>query len=265
MIRLYQMHGHQLFFMTDSVLNPSAADLADEFIKSGTALYYDTYFRVDGPSGHIENTLLWRRGGMYRVRMGTESGSPKILAAMNKGITREQIKASVSALAHAGIKTTTYWVIGHPGETEADFRMTLDLVEELKDDIFQAECNPFLYHYSGQFASDQWASHRLLLYPEKYLKMLVFSSWTLNREPLREEAYRRMHRFEAHCRKLGIPNPYSLKEYREADARWKQLHQHAVPSMLDFMSRARYIDECRNIKVVSPLKNTRNRKEDFDF
>ena len=74
-----------------------------------------------------------------------------------------------------------------------------------------------------------------------------------------------MHRFEAHCRKLGIPNPYSIKEYKEADERWKQLHQHAVPAMLDFMSRARYIDECRNIKVVSPVKNTRNRKEDFDF
>jgi radical SAM superfamily enzyme YgiQ (UPF0313 family) len=265
MIRLYQMYGHQLFFMTDSILNPSATDMANEFIKSGVTLYYDTYFRVDDMAGSIENTLLWRRGGLYRVRLGTESGSQRVLDHMHKGITPGQIKATVSALAHAGIKTTTYWVIGHPGETEADFRMTLDLVEELKDDIFQAECNPFLYHYSGQFDSNDWASERMLLYSEKYLKMLVFSSWTLNQEPLREEAYRRMHRFEAHCRKLGIPNPYSIKEYREADNRWKQLHRNAVPSMLDFMSRACYIDECKNIKVVSPVKNTRIKEDAFDF
>jgi radical SAM superfamily enzyme YgiQ (UPF0313 family) len=128
MIIMYRKYGHQLFFMTDSLINPVVTDLANEFIKSGVSLYYDAYFKVDEPSGDIRNTILWRRGGLYRVRLGTESGSQRILDAMDKRITVDQIKATVSALAYAGIKTTTYWVIGHPGETEADFQQTLDLV-----------------------------------------------------------------------------------------------------------------------------------------
>jgi radical SAM superfamily enzyme YgiQ (UPF0313 family) len=146
MRQLYKKYGHQLFFMTDSLVNPIITDLAQEFAKSDISLYYDAYFRVDDASGDIRNTLLWRRGGLYRVRLGTESGSQRILDLMDKRITIDQVKATVSALAYAGIKTTTYWVIGHPGETGEDFQQTLDLLEELKDDIFQAECNYFLVH-----------------------------------------------------------------------------------------------------------------------
>ncbi|MCP5108074.1 MAG: radical SAM protein, partial [bacterium] len=269
MIRMYKTYGNQLFFMTDSLLNPIASDLADEFIKSGVSLYYDSYFKVDEPSGDIRNTLHWRKGGMYRIRLGTESGSPRILEEMDKLITVEQIKATVSALAYAGIKTTTYWVIGHPGETEEDFQQTLDVVEELKDDIFQAECNYFLVHYSQQASADDWRKHIQLLYPEKIADMILFRYYTPGEdfEPSREETFRRVHRFEDHCRKLGIPNPYSYSAHMEADKRWQRLHKNAVPSMVDFLSRKKYIDENLNIKIGSYAQNKRqeDRETDFEF
>ena len=219
MVKLYEAielnnvnTGHQLFFFTDSLLNPSLSELADEIIKRNVSLYYDGYYKVDNASMDVENTFLWRKSGLYRVRLGVESGSPRVLKFMNKAITVEQIRKSVTAFALAGIKTTTYWVIGHPGETEDDFQMTLDLVEELKNDIYQSECNPFLYNFTGQNSSNQWQQKRMLLYPETARDMLVFDSWTLNINPLREVAYERMHRFVKHCRKLEIPNPYSFKE-----------------------------------------------------
>jgi hypothetical protein len=251
MTKLYKQHGHQLFFMTDSLINPVITDLAKEFIKSDVALYYDSYFKVDDASADINNTLLWRKGGLYRVRLGAESGSQKILNAMDKLITPQQIIASIRGLAYAGIKTTTYWVIGHPGETEADFQATLDLITECKNDIFQTECNYFLYHYSKQASEHEWAKDRIPLYPEWANKMLIFKYWTLDRYPLREEAFDRVHRFEAHCRKLGIPNPYSLSEYYEADTRWKKLHKNAVPAMADFKNFDKYIDECKIMQTVS--------------
>ena len=265
MITMYKNYGNQLFYMTDSLLNPIVTDLAREFIKSGVSLYYDTYFRVDNQSTLIENTLQWRMGGLYRVRLGTESGSQHVLDLMNKQITVQQIKDTVTALAYAGIKTTTYWVIGYPGETEKDFQKTLDLVEELRNSIFQAECNPFLYHFAGQFHSGQWEDKRMTLYPEETTKILIFKSWTLNIEPLREEVYRRIFRFSDHCQKLGIPNPYSLNEHIKADERWKKLHQNAAPAMLEFIRRGRYIDECKHIKLVSFSKNVRKDDDDFDF
>ena len=241
MVKLYEMvelnnvnSGHQLFFMTDSLINPILPALADELIKREVSLYYDGYYKVDNAAMDANNTFHWRKSGLYRVRLGVESGSQKILNLMQKGITVEQIRDAVTSFAMAGIKTTTYWVIGHPGETEEDFRMTLDLVEELKNMIYQAECNPFLYHYSGQNSSGEWAEKRQLLYPEDARDMVVFDSWTLDLYPQREIAYERMHRFVEHCKKLGIPNPYSFKEIFDADGRWEKLQKFAVPSLDKF-------------------------------
>lgn len=265
MTQLYKQHGHQLFFMTDSLINPVITDLASEFIKANIALYYDAYFKVDDQSADINNTLLWRRGGLYRVRLGTESGSQRILNEMNKLITPDQIRATVKALAYAGVKVTTYWVIGHPGETEDDFQQTLDLIEELKSDIYQAECNYFLYHYSKQAKGDEWAMYRMPLYSDQIDDMLIFKHWTLDLYPLREEAFRRVHRFEAHCRKLGIPNPYSLSEYYSADKRWSELHKNAAPSLAAFRNFGHYIDECKHIKPVEHSVVSNNYKVDFTF
>ena len=226
--------GHQLFFMTDSLMNPILTDLANELIRRDASLYYDGYYKVDDAAANVDNTFLWRQSGLYRVRLGVESGSQKVLDLMHKGITPAQIRAAIQSFAMAGIKTTAYWVIGHPGETEEDFQMTLDLIEELKNSIYQSECNPFLYHYSSQSSADAWAPKRMLLYPESARKMLVFDSWTLDMEPVREVAYERMFRFVEHCNRLGIPNPYSFKEIFDADKRWKKLQKFAVPSLDSF-------------------------------
>ena len=265
MIEMYKKYGHQLFFMTDALLNPIVTDLANEFIKSGVSLYYDAYFKVDKASGDIENTLLWRQGGLYRVRLGVESGSQRILDLMDKEITLEMTRASLSALANAGIKTTTYWVIGYPGETEADFQETLKLLEKLQIDIFQAECNPFLCHFSGQGASPLWVDKRKSLYNEKLNDMLVFKTWTLDIEPSREETYDRVFRFVNRCKELGIPNPYSLNEHFKADERWKKLHKNAVPSLIDFRDKENYINESRGVKKMHFLKNRREEAYEFGF
>jgi hypothetical protein len=265
MIALYEKYGHQLFFMTDSLLNFTVTDLTKELIKRDMSLYFDAYYRVDDAAAKIENTMLWRRGGLYRVRFGAESGSQRVLDMMGKKITPQQVKAVVSAFASAGIKTTTYFVVGHPGETEADFQETLNLIEDLKDDIYQAEVNTFQYFSTTQAGSDKWAPHRKLLYPEKARDMMIFEFWTLDLEPLRREAYNRMFRFVEFCEKLGISNPYTYGEYIEADERWKRLHKHAVPPLSQFLSRKDYIDENKNIKNMLIAKNIRESDVGFAF
>lgn len=255
--------GHQLFFMTDSLMNHIIDDLANELIKRKVSLYYDGYYKVDKAATNPDNTFRWRKSGLYRVRLGVESGSQKVLDFMRKGITPELIRDAVTSFALAGIKTTTYWVIGHPGESEEDFRMTLDLITELKNSIYQAECNPFLYHYCGQNSSDLWEEHRMLLYPEKARDMLVFDSWTLNVEPVRELAYERMHRFEKHCRNLGIPNPYSSKEIFDSDWRWKNLQKFAVPPLDEFYTENAFIHD--NLKERQFAIQYQQEDGDFDL
>jgi hypothetical protein len=97
--------------------------------------------------------------------------------------------------------------------------------------------------------------------------MLTFQFYTPGPEvtPSREETFRRIHRFEAHCRKLGIPNPYSYDQHVKADERWRRLHEHAVPPLLDFMAGEKYIDENFAIKNIAYAKNTRVKDDDFNF
>ena len=253
LVALYRKHGYQLFIMTDLLMNPMVTELAEEFIKSEVSIYWDTHFRVDRQTCDPQKTMLWRRGGLYRVELGVESGSQRILDLMDKKITLQQIKENLAALAYAGIKTTTYWVIGYPGETAADFQQTLDLIEELKDDIYEAELNPFWYVPRGQVNDDAWFKDCKSLYPERAKDILIVQQWVLKGDPTREERYRRVNRFATHCRRLGIPNPYSMNEIHQADKRWKKLHKNAVPLLVEFKEKGAYIDENKRLPNIATV------------
>lgn len=265
MSELSKMYGKQIFFMCDSLLNPIITDLAKTLIRSDNFLYWDGYFRVDKQSADLENTLLWRRGGFYRARLGVESGSQKILNLMGKEITVAETKASLASLAEAGIKTTAYIVIGHPEETEEDFQKTLDLVEEMKDHIYQVECNPFLFYYNGQPASTEWEKKRTLLYPEEAREMLISQTWIVDCQPSRVESYHRLNRIVSFCDQLGIPNPYSISEIYAADQRWKKLHKNAVPPLIELEDPNLSITECKGVKKLSKIKNEGYSMANFNF
>lgn len=254
--QLYEKHGYPLFLFSDSLLNPVIEDVADEFLTSEPVLYWEGWLRVDKHSRDRAKTLKWRRSGFYHARLGIESASPRVLNLMDKRITVEDAKESIRALAHAGIKTTTLWVVGHPGETEADFQDTLDFLEELKYDIYEAECRPFYYYLDGQAGTsgEGWGKFKPIpLYPRITENMLLFQTWILDCEPSREVTYQRVNRFVDHCNKLGIPNPYSMSDIYEADERWKKLQRNAVPSLVEFKSNAGHIDECRKVKELMTL------------
>jgi hypothetical protein len=265
LVKLYQTYGNQLFFMSDSLLNPTITGLARELVKEELSLYWDGYLRVDDRAADAKNTMLWRRAGFYRARLGVESGSNRVLERMNKKVTSLQIKAAISNLAYAGIKTTTYWVVGYPGETEVDFQETLLLIEEIADDIYEADCSPFWYYLKGQVGSDGWSHQSRLLYPPEAREMLMLQTWILDVEPSREKIYERMWRFVDHCKKLGIPNPYSLQDIHKADLRWKELHKQAVPPLVRFDDKSHYVDENKKIKELMEAQSVEQEQGDFGF
>jgi len=264
MVKLYEKYGGQLFHMLDALLNDVGPGIAGEIIERGLSFYWDGYFRVSENLTR-EKALFLRRGGLYRARLGFESGSQDMLNLMNKGITVEQIRQTISNLAGAGIKTTLYVLVGHPGETEEDFQKTLDLVEELKNDIWEAECNPFLYFYSGQGKNDDWAYKKALLYPEWAKDMLITQTWFVNDTPTREQMYNRIARFTDHSRRLGTATPWAVRGVVESDRRWKKLHKNAVPPAFDFIKKKRFIDENKFVKELVPAAVVRVDEEDFEF
>jgi hypothetical protein len=264
MILQYKKYGTQLFFMYDSLLNTIIAELSETLISSPQAIYYVGYLRACREACDFNNTMQWRRGGFYRARLGLESASQRILDIIGKEINPPLMKGTLAGLAYAGIKTTGYFIIGHPGETEDDFQMTLDFIEDCKNDFWEVECNPFNYYYSGQRSADQWASKRRLLYPEEATDWLICQTWTLDIEPRREEVYRRMNRFVQHCDKLGIPNPYSIQDIYQADERWKKLHKHAVPTIAELRDTDNYVDECKQLKEIAVAQSS-FRRDEGDF
>jgi tRNA-2-methylthio-N6-dimethylallyladenosine synthase len=71
-------------------------------------------------------------GLMPYVHLPVQSGSDRMLAAMNRKHTRRDYLAIVARLraARSDLALTSDFIVGFPGETEADFRDTLTLVDE---------------------------------------------------------------------------------------------------------------------------------------
>lgn len=72
--------------------------------------------------------------GLYEAWLGAESGSQKILDAMDKGTTLEQIKTSTKKLQSLGVRVAFFLQFGYLGETKEDIQKTVRMVKELKPD-----------------------------------------------------------------------------------------------------------------------------------
>ncbi len=79
-----------------------------------------------------------------QLHLPLQSGSARILRAMQRGYTPERFmeKLRMMEAAVPGLATSTDVIVGFPGETEADFQATLDVVAEARFD------GAFMFIYS---------------------------------------------------------------------------------------------------------------------
>jgi anaerobic magnesium-protoporphyrin IX monomethyl ester cyclase len=90
-----------------------------------------------------ETVEALRRAGAQTVWVGAESGSQKILDAMEKGTRVEQIAEATRRLQVAGIGVGFFLQFGYPGETREDVESTLQMVRECRpDDIGMSVAYP---------------------------------------------------------------------------------------------------------------------------
>jgi len=71
------------------------------------------------------------RAGCENIWMGAESGSQKILDAMDKGTKVEQIYEATGLLKKNGIHPSFFIQFGYPGETKDDILQTISMIIEL--------------------------------------------------------------------------------------------------------------------------------------
>jgi radical SAM superfamily enzyme YgiQ (UPF0313 family) len=107
-------------------------DLAGHVERLRAAVPFKMQSRADLMKESSVDAL--RRSGCAEVWMGVESGSQKILDAMEKGLQVEQVLTAVQNLRRAGARACFFLQFGYPGESWTDIRKTIDLVRQSRPD-----------------------------------------------------------------------------------------------------------------------------------
>jgi anaerobic magnesium-protoporphyrin IX monomethyl ester cyclase len=105
---------------------------ADETEALNAALPFKMQSRLDLMTA--ETTQHLRRAGCAEVWMGVESGSQKVLDAMDKGTRIDQISTAREHLKNAGIRACYFLQFGYPGETWQDIQATMKMVRDTRPD-----------------------------------------------------------------------------------------------------------------------------------
>lgn len=95
---------------------------------------YECITRADRMNDEV--VALLASTGCKRVWIGAESGSQRILDAMDRKVTTGQVTAMIRAASAAGIETGTFIMLGYPGETEADILATAHYLRQARPDRF---------------------------------------------------------------------------------------------------------------------------------
>jgi anaerobic magnesium-protoporphyrin IX monomethyl ester cyclase len=74
--------------------------------------------------------------GCFRLWIGSESGSQRILDSMQRGVTAAQVRSATKLLRDRGIQTGMFLMWGYEGETLLDIEETVEHVKATDPDIF---------------------------------------------------------------------------------------------------------------------------------
>lgn len=105
--------------------------LAEHLLKNNLNLKYTvvsraTLFKKRDRQKDLKLLGLCKKSGLLRISLGIESGNQKILDAMNKNCTVDQIEYAIRLIREAGIKATGSMLIGYPGETKYSIQDSVD-------------------------------------------------------------------------------------------------------------------------------------------
>ncbi len=109
-------------------------EYAGELKRRGLRLPFECISRADRLNQKVVDTLA--EMGCFRVWIGSESGSQRILDAMERGVTVEQVQSAVSLCRGAGIQSGMFLMWGYEGEDLTDIEATVDHVKKTDPDIF---------------------------------------------------------------------------------------------------------------------------------
>jgi radical SAM superfamily enzyme YgiQ (UPF0313 family) len=109
---------------------------ADQLEAEAVRIPFKCLSRADLLLRNETDVNALKRAGCDIVWIGAESGSQKVLNAMEKGTSVSQIVEAAARLHAAGVKVGFFLQFGYPGETRDDIEKTLQMVRDtMPDDV----------------------------------------------------------------------------------------------------------------------------------
>jgi anaerobic magnesium-protoporphyrin IX monomethyl ester cyclase len=115
-----------------------ALEICNGILERGLRFSWSCDTRVDVLTDELLGAM--RRAGCQRLSLGVESGSPSVLAKINKKITVEQILRSTALAKSYGIQVRYYMMLGNRGETLQTFHETQAFLERAKPHQYIFSC-----------------------------------------------------------------------------------------------------------------------------
>jgi radical SAM superfamily enzyme YgiQ (UPF0313 family) len=95
---------------------------------------FECITRADRINGEVAAMLA--ETGCFRVWIGSESGSQRVLDRMRRGVRVEQVRAAVELCRRHGIQSGMFLMWGYEGEEASDIELTVEHVKACRPDVF---------------------------------------------------------------------------------------------------------------------------------
>jgi len=134
---LQKNYDFDLIWFVDDVFTVShkwLREFRDELQKRNLKVQFECITRADRLTDEVLDTL--KEAGCFRVWIGAESGSQRIIDAMDRRVDVGQVRSMIQAARRVGMEAGTFIMLGYPGETEADIKETLRHLKAANPDLF---------------------------------------------------------------------------------------------------------------------------------
>lgn len=133
---LIERYQPDMLWYADDVFNIHAKwfyAYARELKRRNIAIPFECICRADRLDEQLLQTL--KQMGCFRMWIGSESGSQRLLDRMKRGVRAEQVQAMTRMARKYGIETGMFLMWGYEDETEQDIRETIEHVKKAHPDI----------------------------------------------------------------------------------------------------------------------------------
>lgn len=134
---LQENYDFDLVWFVDDVFTVShkwLAEFHEELERRSVKVRFECITRADRMNAEVIEML--RSCGCFRVWIGAESGSQRIIDAMDRRVDVQQVRTMIQTTRKAGIQAGTFIMLGYPGETETDIRATVEHLKAANPDLF---------------------------------------------------------------------------------------------------------------------------------